>query len=218
VFWKSSTEGSLVYNWAEDDVLKAYQLSSGKLVTTPYMQGQAVSPGHPGGSNWNNGVGASSTTPLALKDETGTLTSRNRDLGGLQVVGGPNHGQPGNVRMMRGYLDTSSTSVTSLTVEGLVSNTYDVYVYADGDNRTFARTAAYTISGPGFSAAVTVTDPARVNFSGTFAQAANSTGNYVKFRITDTGFTISAKPLSSGNTALRAPINGFQIVAAGVQA
>ena len=50
VFWNSPTSGALVYNWAEDDVLKAYQLGGGRLVTTPYMQGQVVSPGHPGGA------------------------------------------------------------------------------------------------------------------------------------------------------------------------
>lgn len=168
-------------------------------------------------SNWNNGTGASSGTPLALKDETGRLTSATVTWAAYKSWAVPITDQPGNVRMMRGYLDTSSTSVTSVTVAGLVSNTYDVYVYVDGDNRTFARTAAYTITGPGFTATVTATDPASANFSGIFAQAVNSTGNYVKFRITGTGFTISAKPLSSGNTALRAPINGFQIVAAGVQ-
>jgi hypothetical protein len=50
VYWKSSTLGSLIYNWAEDDVLKAYRFVNQRVVTTPYAQGHAVSPGHPGGS------------------------------------------------------------------------------------------------------------------------------------------------------------------------
>jgi hypothetical protein len=49
VFWESPNDGSLVYNWSEDDVLVAYQLIDGKL-TAPYRQGVVRSPGHPGGS------------------------------------------------------------------------------------------------------------------------------------------------------------------------
>lgn len=49
VFWNSASAGPLVYNWSEDDVLIAYQLSGGRL-TAPYTQGQVVSPGHPGGA------------------------------------------------------------------------------------------------------------------------------------------------------------------------
>ena len=48
VYWNSAKFGPLVYNWSEDDVLVAYRLSSGRLVT--YAQGQIKSPGHPGGS------------------------------------------------------------------------------------------------------------------------------------------------------------------------
>jgi hypothetical protein len=47
--WNNATAGPLVYNWAEDDFLVAYQLSNGRL-TPPYAHGQVRSPGHPGGS------------------------------------------------------------------------------------------------------------------------------------------------------------------------
>ena len=50
VFWDSSAAGPLVYNWAEDDVLRSSQVSNGRLVTPSYAQGGVVSPGHPGGS------------------------------------------------------------------------------------------------------------------------------------------------------------------------
>src|SRR4051794_15956214 len=50
VFWDSSAAGPLVYNWAEDDVLRSYKMSSGRLATPSYAQGGVLSPGHPGGS------------------------------------------------------------------------------------------------------------------------------------------------------------------------
>src|SRR3954464_7553934 len=49
VFWNSPA-GPLVYNWSEDDFLRAYQFSGGQLVTSSYAAGTVKSPGHPGGS------------------------------------------------------------------------------------------------------------------------------------------------------------------------
>ncbi|MDQ3213316.1 MAG: hypothetical protein M3Q85_11630, partial [Acidobacteriota bacterium] len=122
----------------------------------------------------------------------------------------------GNARMMRGYLDTSSTTTTTVRVSGLPARTYDVYVYADGGNHVYARTAAYTISGPGItSRTINLIDAASTNFSTTFNQASNSSGNYVKFTITASEFTLTARPVSGANTTLRAPVNGIQIVPAG---
>jgi hypothetical protein len=168
-------------------------------------------------SNWNNAAGASCSTPLGLMDEAGTLTSATLTWAANNVWATPITDRAGSVRMMKGYLDTSSTSVTTVNVAGLPSNTYDIYVYADGDNRTYARTAAYSITGSGFTATATLTDPANTNFSGTFTEAANSNGNYVKFTITGTAFTITAKPVTGGSTTLRAPINAIQIVPAGIK-
>ena len=44
VFWNSGTAGPLVYNWSEDDVLKAYRLSGGRLVTTPLRRARLCLP------------------------------------------------------------------------------------------------------------------------------------------------------------------------------
>src|SRR5262249_41436252 len=119
----------------------------------------------------------------------------------------------GNARMMRGYLDTVG-GTTTVTVTGLPTNSagYDVYVYADGDS--FAtRTGGYQISGTGITTtSVNLTDLANTNFSGTFTQANNSNGNYVKFTITATGFTITATPGAATDGNPRAPVNGIQIV------
>src|SRR6185503_15343738 len=64
VFWNSSTVGPLVYNWSEDDVLTAYRLSGGRLLTTPYAAGVARSPGHPGGSLTISANGSAATTGI----------------------------------------------------------------------------------------------------------------------------------------------------------
>jgi hypothetical protein len=121
--------------------------------------------------------------------------------------------QAGNVRMMRGYLDTSSTSTTTIAVAGLPAGAYDVYVYADGANGGFSRTAAYTISGPTIAATtIELTDRANTNYAQAFTQASGGPGNYVKFSISGGEFTLTARPVSGGNTTLRAPVNGIQIV------
>jgi hypothetical protein len=86
-------------------------------------------------------------------------------------------------------------------------------VYADGDNGTAARTGGYQISGTGITTtSVNLTDVANTDFSGTFTQANNSNGNYVKYTIAATGFTITATPGVAADGFARAPVNGIQIV------
>ncbi len=166
-------------------------------------------------SHWNSASGTSRTTGLALVDETGAATNATIAWTANGAWSIPITDDAGNRRMMRGYLDTSSTSTTTVTVAGLASGAYDVYVYADGDNRSYNRTASYSISGAGTSASVQLVDAAGANFSTTFTQGVNTKGNYVKFSINGTGFTLKAAPVSGDNTTLRAPINGLQIVPTG---
>ncbi|HZQ50809.1 MAG TPA: hypothetical protein VFB14_01365, partial [Bryobacteraceae bacterium] len=68
--------------------------------------------------------------------------------------------------------------------------------------------------GPGITAtSFTVTDSSNTNFNGTFQQALNSAGNYVKFSgIQATAFALTATPTSASDGVLRAPVNGIQIV------
>ena len=113
---------------------------------------------------------------------------------------------PGNNRMMRGYLDTVGgvDDGDGCGTGGVGS--YQVYVYADGDNRECHANGSYQISGTGITtASVNLTDAANTNFSGTFTQANNSAGNYVLFTITATGFTITATPGTSTDANPRAP-------------
>lgn len=164
-------------------------------------------------TNWNNATGATRTTPLTLVDESGKLTNATvtwTSNGGWML---PITDQAGNRRLMKGYLDTSSSSATTVSVAGLASGAYDVYVYADGDNHEFTRTAAYRISGAGITATTTtLTDSANTDFGGTFTQAAGTGGNYVKFSVSGGGFTLTATPSTGTNATLRAPVNAIQIV------
>ena len=167
-------------------------------------------------AHWNNAGGSTRSTPLALVDETGAASGATVTWAANGTWGTPITDKAGNVRMMKGYLDTTSTSTTTVTVGGLALHSYDVYVYADGDNRGYARSAAYTISGPGIPTATTnLTDAANANFTTTFTRASNSNGNYVKFTINASGFTVTARPTAGDNATLRAPINGIQIVPGG---
>jgi hypothetical protein len=163
--------------------------------------------------NWNNANGLTNTTGQALVDESGTATGakiiwNTNGIWNLSVTD-----TAGSMRMMRGYLDTVG-GITTVTVSGLSANSagYDVYVYADGDNSA-TRTGAYQISGAGITTtSVNLTDVANTDFSGSFTQANNSNGNYVKFTITATGFMITATPGAAADGTARAPVNGIQIV------
>lgn len=162
--------------------------------------------------NWNVAAGATRSTPLHLVDEMGAATAATITWSANNGWVLPITDAAGNLRMMRGYLDTSSTSTTTVTVAGLASAAYDLYVYADGDNRTYTRTAAYNLSGPGIPATtIKLTDAASTNYSTAFMQASNSKGNYVKFTFTGSGFTLTATP-APGTSTLRAAINSIQIV------
>jgi hypothetical protein len=118
----------------------------------------------------------------------------------------------GNARMMKGYLDTTSTSSTTVTIAGLSSGTYDVHVYVDGANSSYARTGEYKVTTAGASTSATLTDRAGAQFSGSFVNGTNAVGNYLTFRITATEFTITATPGVADTATRRAPINGIQVM------
>ena len=169
-------------------------------------------------SNWNNANGAKSSSPLALVNETGAATTATVSWTSDGVWSLPIQDQPGNVRMIKGYLDTGFGNTTSVAVSGLPSdaNGYNVYVYADGSNGAANRTGLYQISGIGITTtSISLTDAANTNFSGTFTQATGSSpnGNYVVFTIPNVaGFTLSAIPSLASDGTQRAPLNVIQIV------
>jgi len=181
----------------------------------PTLMGAAERAGVVAKPNWNNASGAVSSGALPLVDESGSATAATVNWSAAGVWMLPIADGADNRRLMKGYLDTTSTSVTTVTVAGLASRLYDVYVYADGDNKPYDRSAAYTISGAGITTTtVNLTDPANTNFDTTFTRADGSVGNYVRFTITATGFTLTATPAAATTATRRAPVNGVQIVPA----
>jgi hypothetical protein len=181
--------------------------------TSSALMGASESAGVVPITHWNNAAGAARAAPLALMNEAGVPTDARVTWAANGVWMTPVADQPGNVRLMKGYLDTSSTSVSTVTVVGLPPGAYDVYVYVDGDNREFTRTGVYRLAATdGSATTLRATDLARVNFSGSFARAADSSGNYMKFSIVGGGFTLTASPGSGTNATLRAPVNAIEIV------
>jgi beta-glucanase (GH16 family)/uncharacterized membrane protein len=191
----------------------AASLISIDFVGTGAAMGAAESAGVVAAANWNSATGTSRSTPLALVNSTGAATTATVRWTASTSRTLPVTDQAGNRRMMRGLIDASSFGTASVTVAGLPLAAYDVYVYADGDNGSDSRTTSYAISGTGFSTStVVLTDASGTNFNATFTRAQSSAGNYVRFSITGTGFTITATPGSSSSSTRRAPVNGMQIV------
>ena len=192
---------------------------------TPALLGAAELAGAYPASNWNNGTTLSKTTGLALNDVTGTATAASAswtDPANLWSTSITDAG--GNSRLMKGYLDTSASSTSTITISGLpaafTSAGYSVYVYFDGDNGGANRVGEYTLGGTTLYGL----DPANTNFSGTFTQvpsssttdqgAATPAGNYLVFSgLNATGFTLTAQGASASDGAKRAPVNGIEIVA-----
>src|SRR5262249_10876603 len=123
--------------------------------------------------------------------------------------------------MMSGYLDTSSTSTTSVTVSGLPAAltqlSYSVYVYFDGDNGGNERVGRYQIGNP----TIFGRDAGGTNFSGTFTQIPNSSttdqmantpaGNYIIFSgLPGASFTLTAAGAFASDGTQRGPLNAIQ--------
>jgi hypothetical protein len=167
-------------------------------------------------SDWNLAVGASNPSPLSLMDQTGAATTATVTWTSDDVWDQPIADQPGNFRMMKGYLDNGLQDTTTVTVKGLPSspNGYNIYVYAEGASNNSSNTGIYQISGAGITTS-SVALTYNSNFNGTFTQATASSpiGNYVELTIPNVaGFTLSAIPSTASSGYKRAPVNGMQIV------
>jgi hypothetical protein len=166
-------------------------------------------------SHWNDAAKPSSSSPLALLDQNGNPTTATVTWIADDVWDQPITDQPGNARMMKGYLDNAGMSTTKVTVSGLPANTngYSVYVYAQGAANNSSNTGIYQISGSGFTITGTLTYISTFNGTFTQATASNPIGNYVVLAIPNVStFTLSAIPSTSSNSYKRAPINAIQIV------
>ena len=207
------------YTYAPTASQKFYQL---KIMASPIsinfsgngtQMGGSESAGVVAETNWNNAAGNSGS--LSLNDFTGTPCGASLTWSANGVYNTGVSDTAGNNRMMRNYLDTGNATTTTVTVGWLPPNTggWNVYVYFDGSNPE-TRKGSYTISGTGITTtSIAGIDTANTDFSGTFVQASNSAGNYVRFSIPNvSGFTVSATPVANGAGTLRAPVNGIQII------
>ena len=183
-------------------------------------------------SNWNNLAGPTGTAA------PGTLVRRGGEASAATVTWTSNNaysvatGAPADqdAALMKGYLDTSNTSTTSVTISGLPTEwlSYDVYVYIDGDSNG-GRAGNYTItSATDGTRTATVSDTANWNLAaagGAFTRANENAndlttdpgftpGNYLVFTdMHDLSFTLTATGSLAGASPPRAPINAIQFVA-----
>jgi hypothetical protein len=183
-------------------------------------------------SNWNSFTPNTQTTPQALMTDTGgaggdvVWTSQN--------TWNVNHVQaPGDLRMMKGYIDTNDTSITTVTVAGLPSSItsvpYSVIVYYDGANGTENRVGQFSIgdvtfwgrdAGGEFTGLYTLAQSPIDPLAGGGAIDNNNdaaltvpSGNYMIFSgLTGDTFTLSAQASVSAGGTNRAAINGIQVL------
>jgi endoglucanase len=183
-------------------------------------------------ANWNQAGTANSGTLSSLVDESGAATTASVTWSAPNTYSTPIADQPGNDRMMKGYLDSSNTVPNTVSMAGLPSGfrRYDVYVYFNGGTTTSTRVGNYRITSVDSfgmvhgcagqrweGSTITGADAANTYFSGTFIQASGGTaGNYVEF-VDCTGSSFNLAPVhgasSNGDSQVRAPVNGIQIVA-----
>jgi len=200
-------------------------------------------------SNWNSfapagqntsGAPGSQATPQPLIDDSGAATGASVVWTSNNTWNTPITEAPGNFRMMKGYIDTNDTSVTSVNVTGLpallTAQPYAVILYYDGDNGTQTRVGKYSIDADAGDATFWGQDAAGASFSGIFlpgqtaidplpgatgtgldnqgtAAATVPAGNFLIFPdVMGNSFTISAQASLSSGTTNRASIQGIQIV------
>lgn len=184
-------------------------------------------------ANWNQALGnTNSGTITGLVDQGGNATTASVSWTSPNSYFTAITDQPGDNRMMKGYLDNNNVQPNTVQVSGLPATfgIYDVIVYFDGGNEGSnppARVGNYRLtvlnngriqgcSGQTFEGStITGLDAAGADFSGSFVQASGgSAGNYVKFTdCTGSGFSLAPIPGASSDTQYRAPVNGIQILA-----
>lgn len=204
--------------WADGNIGLNF-VGGGSLWGTPSSMSSWESAGVVSQTHWNNAYGEAGTLlnlATGLGESSGISVSWQAGDGGTWSTSIPD--SAGNNRLMKGYLDTSNTGTTTVDFSGLFFDSYDVYIYHDGDNvvggSAATRTAHVTLSSP-TSATITfgMTDDASpVNFNGSYTLGET----YTKYSgLQSDSFSISTRPFSSSDGVLRAPLNGIQIVGFG---
>jgi hypothetical protein len=175
---------------------------------------------------WNSAVGASGTlsTTLAFSDAsaaTGAMVTWMSPSAapntGLYAVGLTD--TTGDGHMMNGYLDPGMAPAytATITVSGLPApfrtGGYDVYVYYMAQ-LTARVTRSHTLTIGMKSFTVSQTGPSPTRFTTHLITAdMGTTGDYVLFtNVTGPTFTLTSAAVSATDGAMRAPVNGIQIV------
>jgi hypothetical protein len=123
-----------------------------------------------------------------------------------------------DAHMMKGYLDTTSTSTTEIVIIGIPYNNYDVYIYSSGQNDTGTtdRQGLFAVNDPAFLNPQAALNPAGEIF-GITTTTYTEGQEYVVFP-SQSGATllVTATPDpnfgSPPNFGFRAPLNAIQIV------
>jgi PEP-CTERM motif len=159
---------------------------------------------------WNNLSGASGG-PTALTEHDGdigspTVSWASNNTWSSTGGGEENNGFAGEDRdLMKGYLDTTDVSTTSITINGLKNGRYDLYLYILGG--TGGRSGDYSVNGV-VQHNISQTNPSAFKMS----TSLDNVGNYLLFEdVMGPTITITAKAAAPGG-AFRAPINGIEVV------
>jgi len=198
---------------------------SGATITSTMPMAATETAGVKPATHWNEAAGpASSTalTPLVQSDGTSLSgssvtwsASSTSTSAGVYWAGMTD--MAGDTRMMNGYLDPAngSTPSATITVSGLGALTggYDVYVYFMAQLAA-GKTRVHKLAIGSTSFTVSQTGASPTTFPGyTKATDGGTTGNYVLFKgVTGASFTLTSTAVSTTDNAMRAPVNGMQIV------
>jgi alpha-glucosidase len=211
--------------------------SNTSAAPSPVAMGASEMAGLVPQTNWNSFGGPAvqaTPQPLVLDDGTSSGTTVTWSSSALWDTSANSSldGSPGDARMMLGYLDTSDSSVTTVTISGVPASFqasgYRVIIYYDGENNGNNRVGAYTLNGVTLYAR----DAGNSVFTGLYAKGQSSTaptgaqdnnsagalqipaGNYIEFtNLTAASLTLTARASVSSDTINRAPVNGIQIIA-----
>lgn len=178
-------------------------------------------------ANWNTAAGPmGALTALVFSDGRRAAASATWDAPmtptstGVLLLGYAD--LPGDVRMMNGvlnpaWLDVPAAAATLVTVGNLpaeiAAGGYDVYVYVLGGIPVVGeRRYTYTIGATTFNVTQEGPTPTTVTAPYPYVLAPDmGSGNYIVFKqVVGSTFTLLATP--SASSALRAPVNGLQIV------
>ena len=176
---------------------------------------------------WNGAVGASGTLSTTLDFADGSAATGVMVTWSSPAPPAPNTGiysvgltdTTGDGHMMDGYLDPGMAPGynATVTVSGLrapgVTGAYDVYVYFMAELPTrVTRSHKLTIGTKSFTVSQTGASPTKFT-AHTKAADMGTTGDYVVFtNVTGASFTLTSDSVSASDGAMRAPVNGIQIV------